>query len=260
MKGPCRHYKAVSRRPSRQAGPSPATVKGHRRDRTEPRNRAVPRFGRPIKRMKRQIVSVPLYKVLIRAACLMMMPLTKGTKVIKGCRVFATRGRPALARQTTKRYAATALRRHATIVRRPTARRPPISQRVALTSRWSEGKEHGRADTNLKGQLKVKRANSSPSGNNKSAGGPRPPRAPPRFDIKGEPAVPYKSPNETNPWLVALTPGEAARSPFELAACVRRGPQYRETGGLRLISVGCGRTRPLMNIQQTSARAHSDTT
>lgn len=65
---------------------------------------------RPIKRMERQIVSAPPYKVLIRAACLMMMALTKGTKVIKGCRVLATRARPALLARQTTRYVATRLR------------------------------------------------------------------------------------------------------------------------------------------------------
>lgn len=37
-------------------------------------------------------------------------------------------------------------------------------------------------------------------GNNKSAGGPQPPIPYLSPHIKGEPAIPYKSPNETNPW------------------------------------------------------------
>lgn len=69
---------------------------------------------------------------------------------------------------------------------------------VALSFERPRVKARSASDLIAKRQHKVERANSSLGGNNKSAGGPRPPA--PRAHIKGPPAIPYKSPNETNPW------------------------------------------------------------
>lgn len=69
----------------------------------------------------------------------------------------------------------------------------------ATAHRPVAGQRDARARLIAKGRLKVERANSRPAENNKSAGGPRPlcASAP---HIKGELAIPYRSPNETNPW------------------------------------------------------------
>lgn len=144
---------------------------------------------------------------------------TKGTKVIKGCRVLELiTAPPSPARKQCAVCDKTRCRRPWQLLyiwsvthilyrgrerrlfddREVTRRR--VSPRVSVSA--VRGQPARARLLISKRRLKVERANSRPSGNNKSAGGPpTAPRllcTPPR--VKGKLAILHKSPNETNPW------------------------------------------------------------